>query len=164
MLGESASPRTAAGTRAVWSAGPAVVHAWPCSAYFAQVAIRAQVLDSRDGLPLLSSVPTVAVGWLLLAAFYVRVRFRRALVIHCFVPGLILVCALVDALVAVVEMLFSLPLPDSREAEDFVRFLALVCFLSSMFSLPSFALMMIVWRWAAIAPRSRATGRAAEPR
>ena len=65
-----------------------------CSAYFAQLAIRARVLDSRDGLPLLSSVSTVAVGWLLLAAFYVRIRFRRALVIHCFVPGLILVCAL----------------------------------------------------------------------
>ena len=76
----------------------------------------------------MSSVPTVAVGWLLLAAFYVRVRFRRALVIHCFVPGSYSSThSQVYALVAVVEMLFSLPLPDSREAEDFVRFLALVC-------------------------------------
>ena len=80
-----------------------------CSAYFAQLAVvlhAEQLHTGRSG----SGVLALLVGWLLLGAFYVRIRFRRALVIHCFAPAIVLVFLFLGF----VLMLDAGQLPDAR--------------------------------------------------
>ena len=91
------------------------------------------------------------VGWLLLGAFYVQIPLRRALVIHCFAP----VIVLVFLFIGFVRMLDAGQLPDARDIQGPLEALAICCLVSSLFSLPSYVLMMIVWALARDRPEIR---------
>ena len=53
-----------------------------CSVYFAQLAFVLKAGGVEESLTL-PNMATVAIGWLLLAIYYLRIHFRLALIVHC---------------------------------------------------------------------------------
>jgi hypothetical protein len=100
-----------------------------CSAYFAQLGA---VWHSEATAPRLISVEgsAIVLAWLVLAVFYLRIRFRQALIVHC--SGL----AILGILVLFV---------GADEPGTMTILILVGCFMGSLVSLPVVILMMLVW-------------------
>ena len=103
-----------------------------CSAYFAQLAVVLHGPMMRSG-PDLPSVLALLVGWLVLGAFYVRIRFRRALVIHCFAPAIVLVFLFLGS----VLILGAGQLPNARNIQGPLEALAICCLSAACSACPA---------------------------
>ena len=108
-----------------------------CSVYFAQLAFVLKAGGVEESLTL-PNMATVAIGWLLLAIYYLRIHFRLALIVHCAGLG-------TNLLIVVLMSPLWLFASDSilLRALDIVRILLIGGLVGSLTSLPTTMVLMI---------------------